>query len=200
MLIAINRYFRVVRPKLYHNIYSKKSSTFMTVTAWILTTLVVNVGYRLVGFHLHISRCNPITPVAVFPNRNASIYYNIIRGTYIIVPSLGVIICNLKIYQTIRHHNTAAAPSSQEGHSSYGVEEAKMTRLLTVVVVGFYLCWLPVFVYGVLQSTKVVGETSKYLNFYYLFPAFASSAINPIVYGVMNQAFRVEFLKIIHRN
>ena len=200
MLLAINRYFRVVRPKLYHNIYSKKSSTFMVVTAWILTTLVINVGYHLVGVLLHISRFNPISPVAVFPNRNASIYYNVIRGISIIFPSLIVIVCYSKIYQTIRQHNSAAAPPPQEEHSSYGVEEAKMTRLLTVVVVCFYFCWTPVFVYSVLQATKVVGETSKYRNFYYVFPAFTSSSINPIVYGVMNQAFRAEFLKIIHRN
>ena len=200
MLLAINRYFRVVRPELYHNIYSKKSSTFMAVTAWILTTLVINVGYRLVGFHFRISRFNPTSPVAVFPNRNASIYYNIIRGISIIFPSLVVIICYSKIYQTIRQHNSTTAPPSQEGHSPYGVEEAKMTRLLTVVVVCFYFCWISVFVYSVLQSTKVVGETSKYRNFHYLFPSFASNAINPIVYGVMNQAFRAEFLKIIHRN
>ena len=173
----------------------------MAVTAWIVTTLVIIVGYRLLEVHFHISRFNPTSPVAGFLNRNATIYYNIIRGIYIIFPSLAVIICYLKIYQTIRPHNSEAAPPSQEGHSSYGVEEAKMTRLLTVVVVCFYFCWIPVvFVYSVLQSTKVVGETSKYRNFYYLFPIFASSATNPMVYGVMNQAFRAKFLKIIHRN
>ena len=200
MLLAINRYFRVVRPNLYHNMYSKKSSTFMAVTPWMLTTLVINVGYHLVGVQFHISRFNPTSPMAVFPNRNASIYYNIIRGIYNIFPSLTVIICYSMIYQTIRQHNSAVAPPPQEEHSSYGVEEVKMTRLLTVVVVCFYFCWIPVFVYSVLQSTKVVGETSKYRNFHYLFPAFVSSVINPIVYGVMNQAFRAEFLKIIHRN
>ena len=146
MLLAINRYFRVVRPNLYHNIYSKKSSTFMVVTAWILTTLVINVGYHLVGVQFHISRFNPISPVAVFPNRNASIYYNVIRDISITFPSLIVIVCYSKIYQTIRQHNSAAAPPPQEEHSPYGVEEAKMTRLLTVVVVCFYFCWISVFV------------------------------------------------------
>ena len=172
----------------------------MAVTVWIVTRLVINVGYRLVGFHFRISRFNPISPVAVFSNRNASIYYNIICSFSIIFPNLVVIICYSKIYQTIRQHNSATAPPSQEEHSSYGVEEAKMTRLLTVVVVCFYFCWTPVFVYSILQSTKVFGETSKYRNCFYLFPIFASSAINPIIYGVMNQAFRAEFLKIIHRN
>ena len=70
----------------------------------------------------------------------------------------------IEIYQTIRQHNTAAAPSSQGGHSSYGVEEAKITRMLTVVVVGFYLCWLPPLTSIILLDVGLIGETTiKYL-------------------------------------
>ena len=72
-----------------------------------------------------------------------------------------------------------------------------MTRLLTVVVVCFYFCWLPVYVSSVMMYLKLGERLYKYRNFYYLFPVFASSAVNPIVYGVMNQRFRKEFVKII---
>ena len=88
----------------------------------------------------------------------------------------------------------------RRGNSSYGVEEAKITRMLTVAVVGFYLCWLPLLISNTLLSLDLLGENAfKYQNFYHTFPLFASSAINPMVYGTMSQSFRNEFLKILRR-
>ena len=118
----------------------------------------------------------------------------------IAVPSVTIVVCYIKIYQTIRQHNAASAPSSQGGHSSYGVEEAKITRMLTVVVVGFYLCWLPPLINITLLSLALLGETAmNYGNFSFFVPLFASSVINPMVYGTMSQSFRKEFLKILRR-
>ena len=117
---------------------------------------------------------------------------------FIAVPSVTILASYIKIYQTIHHHNTAVAPSSQEGNSSYGVEEAKITRMLTVVVVGFYLYWLPPLISNILLDRGLIGETAfKYWNFYFTFLLFASRVINPMVYGTMSQSFRNEFLKIL---
>ena len=89
---------------------------------------------------------------------------------FIAVPSITVVACYIKIYQTIRQHNTAAAPSSQQRLSSYGVEEAKITRMLTVVVVGFYLCWLPSLISNLSLALDLLGVTDiKYWNFYHTF-------------------------------
>ena len=115
----------------------------------------------------------------------------------IAVPSITVMTCYTKIFQTIRQHNTASAPSSQGGHSSYGVEEAKITRMLTVVMVGFYLCWLPPLISYISPALGLFGETAiKYRNFYHTFPFYASSATNPMAYATMSHSFRNEFLKI----
>ena len=45
MLLAINRYFRVVRPALYINIFSKKRSVAMAVSVWVVTIAVILVLY-----------------------------------------------------------------------------------------------------------------------------------------------------------
>ena len=126
--------------------------------------------------------------------------YLLICIIFIAVPSIVIVMCYIKIYQIIRHHNTATAPSSQGGHSDYGVEESRVTRMLTVVVVGFYLCWLPQHITAILLALALIGQTAfRYSTFYFDVPFLASSVINPMVYGTVSQSFRNEFLKILRR-
>ena len=202
MLLAINRYFRVVQPALYTKIFSKKRSVGIAVSVWVVTivlTTVVEFATMKQPQNFpnieSVSSCFKFIQKTVLPK-----HYGIISIIFIAVPSVTIVACYIKIYQTIRQHNTAAAPSSQEGHSSYGVEEAKITRMLTVVVVGFYLCWLPPLISNILLALDSLGETAiKYWNFYFTFPLFASSVINPVAYGTMCQSFRDEFMKILRR-
>ena len=127
------------------------------------------------------TRCTPPSPCVRARVSSKCLY--IIPLISIAVSGVIIVACYIKIYQTIRQHNTAAAPSSQWEHSSYEVEEAKITRMLTVVVVRFYLCWLHI----------------KYGSVFYFLPLFVSSVIYPVVYGTMSQSFRNEFLKILRR-
>ena len=191
MLLAVNRYIRVVRPSMYRKIYSKQRSALMVAIAWIITILFGIVAYTVAGLSFRLSpRCLP-----VFLNKTALFLYIGIKGGYLILSSLVVILCYVRIYQTIHRHNTAISHSSLEGTSAYGVEEAKTTRLLTVVLAGFYICWIPVVITSILEILDVIGK--KYHIFYNNFPAYFSSALNPIIYATMNQSFKLEFLKII---
>ena len=70
-----------------------------------------------------------------------------IASLYRILPVFVIVVCYVKIYKTIRYHNMEGAPSTQEGNSAYGVAEAKITRILTAVIVGFCVCWFPGFTY-----------------------------------------------------
>ena len=205
MLLAFNRYFRVVQPALYANIFSKKRSVAMAVCAWIKAIAIVVVLSLATGKQPQKLPVEPLTTkcVQLPPGTDSSkLFYNyIIPIIHIVVSGLTIVACYIKIYQTIRQHNTAAAQSSQGGQSSYGVEEAKITRMLTVVVVAFYLCWLPPFIGSILLALDLLEETAiKYWNFYFTFPIFTSSVINPMVYATMSQSFRNEFMKILRRH
>ena len=197
-LLAINRYFRVVRPQMYSNIYSKKSSAWMAIVTWVVTLVLVGLSYLVLGVRFETSNINPMLKKFRFSNAVSLIYFMIISHLYYIVPIFVIVICYVKIYKTIRHHNRAGAPSTQEGNSAYGVEEAKITRLLTAVVVGFCLCYYPGLIFTTLNIFKLLPSAAvNYLVSIRLIPVFTSSVINPIIYGFLNQSFRSEFLKII---
>ena len=197
MLLAINRYFRVVRPTVYRNIYSKKSSTILASFAWVTTIITIVSAVTFTGIRFQ-PNANASAVLPFFPNTNAVVLFYVLESIYIIVPSSVCIACYVKIYQAIHQHNTAVVPSRSGGHLPYGVEEAKTTRLLTVILVAFYFCWMPAFVSSILILLKVIDDSGLlYYNFYHNFPVYASSAINPIIYATMNRQFRAEFLKIL---
>ena len=102
MLLAINRYFRVVRPELYGSIFSKKTSIIMGVTVWVVTIVVITVGLLLAGVRFQTDHLHPASPLAVLPDRKAVISLNVTRGIYIIIPSSVVFICYSKIYLAVR--------------------------------------------------------------------------------------------------
>ena len=195
MLLAVNRYFCVVRPTLYIYVFSKKRSIAMAVSVWIATIFAVLVQFVFTGMRFRTFTFQPTICFRDFPSTSSSIAYSTIQILYIVIPSSIIVACYWKIYQTVRRHNTVAAPSSQKKYSAYGVAEKKITRILTTVLVVFYLCWLPVVVTKVLEAFDIVEKTGgRYYNFHHTFPLFLSSVTNPIIYVKMSQPFRKEFL------
>ena len=197
MLLAINRFVRVTRPVLYPRIYSKKRSIVTIGCTWVVSIVVVVVLFFVTGIQFRTSINQPTFCLWYFSDTSGSITVTVVRSLYISVCSLVVIVCYIKIYRVIRQHNISVAPSTQGGNSVLGVEEAKMTRILTAVVVGFYLCYMPVLVSNILSVSGVVADTNKYFNFYFTFPFFASSVINPVIYATMSQPWRKEFLELL---
>ena len=204
MLLAVNRYFRAVSITLYSYIYSKKSSTVMAVAAWIVSTVIVIVGFPVFEIHFRPSRVNPTIILPVFPGTTALIFYVTAFSLIFCVAGLVVIACYVKIYRAIRQRKTANVQASQEGETSYGhgvKKEEKTTRILTFVLIGFGVCCLIPFITGVLNCLSLINESSrKYENFYYTFPSHCSSVINPLIYATMSRPFRREFLKILCRH
>ena len=74
-------------------------------------------------------------------------------------------------------------------------KEVKVTKMLLIVVCGFFLCWTPFLVAAVLYAFIVVPPQFKLLTIGIMF-ACLNSIINPIIYAVMNQNFRSSFKTI----
>lgn len=199
MLLAINRYFRVVRSSVYPKVFSKKGCIIMAISAWIVTIAVVIALFFATGVQFQTLALQPAFCLRTFSDTGGAVLFGVVHNLYIAAPSMVIVFCYARIYQSIRRHNAAAILSPKgRGKSAYGVQEKKMTRMLTVVVVGFYLCWLPLFVTQILMTfTEIIRQNDlKFYNFYFNFPGYFSSVINPVVYATMNTPFRKEFRSI----
>ena len=106
--------------------------------------------------------------------------------------------CYYKVFRKVRSHFTQIAASSlhEENAKPFG-EEVKLTKILFAILVGFVICWTPVFTIEFLDTLQ--GEYSLPRGVYLIFPftGAASCAINPVIYGVMQKRFRDVYKKIL---
>ncbi|KAL9964291.1 hypothetical protein ACROYT_G027912 [Oculina patagonica] len=104
-----------------------------------------------------------------------------------------VIILYHKVFRAIRHQRLK---SSTQRRVSTSVEEIRLAKLLFTVSLGFCLCWGPVMA---VECIRFIGVWTVPRQVYLISTYFGatSSAINVFIYGVMNKAFRVEFVKIL---
>ena len=195
--IALNRYFRVVRPSLYPKFYSKKNSIVMVVFVWVLTILIGIVAFFVLNVEFRHSLLHPAHCIIHYSSKVDILFYTAVIVVYNVPTSLLIAVFYAKVYLKIRKHNAEV----QRENSPHGVEESAMTKMFAAVLFGFYLCWIPVFVTNVLNAFNGIAQGARlYRSFYHLLPVYTSSMINPIIYAVMSQRFRAEFLKILRKN
>ncbi|KAM9307096.1 relaxin-3 receptor 1 [Pholidichthys leucotaenia] len=116
------------------------------------------------------------------------------------VAPLGIIsACYLLLLRSItsRHINTSSAR-----------RRAKVTKSVTIVVLSFFLCWLPnqaLTAWGIFVKLNVVPFSYEYYTMQvYVFPvsvclAHSNSCLNPILYCLMRREFRKALKKLFWR-
>ena len=190
VLMAVNRYYRIVKPAKYQRYFTKKKTLIMILVSWFSSfcaPLPHVLSGRKIVFH-------PAKFFCYFSIPNTNMYYG--SPLYIGVPTCVIIYCYLRIFSTVRNHNrNVHLPGNPI--SSVNVEEVKVARTIFVVVVFFNLCWIPVLTVNVLDDVfqRWIFPTDVYI--FYTLLATLSSAVNPLIYGVMNKSFRTNYLKVL---
>jgi ABC-type Fe3+ transport system permease subunit len=119
---------------------------------------------------------------------------NLLQVFNIVPPFIIIVYCYFKVFKKIREHKRNIAPTNQ---SSLGtsVQEIKITWTLFAVIFGYFLLWIPVLVVSLVSSYD--KRLPRQVHMIVTYSMASNSTINPIIYGVMNPAFRQEYKKII---
>lgn len=72
------------------------------------------------------------------------------------------------------------------------MKEVKVTKMLLIVILGFFSCWTPFLVASVLYAFDKAPKGFHLVTFG-IMTACLNSVINPIIYAVMNNNFRFAF-------
>ena len=190
-LLALNRYFKIVSPKKYRRYFSKKKTTILIVLSWLYSFCAplpyVISGNKMV-FHPSKFFC--------YLQIDSREFTTLLAIVYVGFPTCIIFYCYLRIFKTVRNHNNDFQNSSV-GRNTVNVEEIKVARTLFVIVVFFNLCWAPVFILDVADTIRGNWSFPREAYVAYSFLATISSALNPIIYGVLNKNFQKEYLKIL---
>ena len=168
VLMAVNRYYRIVKPAKYQRYFTKKKTLIMILVSWFSSfcaPLPHVLSGRKIVFH-------PAKFFCYFSIPNTNMYYG--SPLYIGVPTCVIIYCYLRIFSaTVRNHNrNVHLPGNPI--SSVNVEEVKVASTIFVVVVFFNLCWIPVLTVNVLDNVfqRWIFPIYWGLHFIYVFGHF----------------------------
>lgn len=106
-----------------------------------------------------------------------------------------------EVSMNITNSNRSVATKDQAQMRSNGKdkmrrrEEVSLAVSLIVVVLLFVICWLPYCV-SMLISIYYHGYVPREFHMFTLLMGYANSGCNPIIYGIMNKRFKLEYKKL----
>ena len=195
-LTAVNRYFRMVKAHIYPNYFTIKSSVFMIVAVWVFTIfdgfLSTFVGPVIYEYDPRFFFCT-----GTFSSKTHERVIGIsLHLIHVFIPLIIIIYCYVSVFKTVRQHNANVGPSLRAGQQrqvAMNAWELRVTKLLFLVVLGFFVCWIPVIIIGLLDHSSTV-KLPDFAPEVYSLLALTSAVVNPLIYGVANTEFRREFL------
>ncbi|KAK2559966.1 Melatonin receptor type 1C [Acropora cervicornis] len=200
---AVHRYYRVVRPVRFREIFTKTFIVFMVISCFVLSAAAV-MGFPFAidasfqfGPHLF---CTPNFPDQKTKRAVAlSVYV-----AFTAIPSSILLFCYFKVYRAVRRHLILVMPNlrpQQQLHSdmklSTRAEEMNTTKLVFAITTVFCVLWIPLCTIGALHVSHV--PLPRWVHLMYDYLMFMTAATNPLVYGFMNKSFRAEYVRIAVR-
>ncbi|XP_031556573.1 melatonin receptor type 1A-like [Actinia tenebrosa] len=201
-LMAVNRFIRVCKPDKYSKLFNKKTSLIMIGALWTTVftlELVALYGrkenkFAFVKFLEHKLTCG------LMFNRDQKSSRTIGTLTLIfilLVPFIIIFFCYFKVFKKIRQHKRSIAPASNPRSLGTSVQEIKVTRTLFAVLIGYCFTWIPVMIVTLLSNLFGSRSLPRQAHMIVTFSGISSSAINPVIYGILNRTFRHEYQRIV---
>ena len=193
-LIAVSRYFCVVKPQKYAILFKKQRALLYIAVVWCLALVgsVPPFFIKNAGFEFQ-----PGKAMCLYTFERNIPYVIFLELVYIAAPLTVIQICYAKVFYSVSRSNRVFSLENNLHQLRANVEEAKVTKSLAAVVVGFTCCWLPVGVMDYIDVAQGKPTLPRQAYLTYGFLIYLSSTINPFIYGVTNRQFRREFKAIL---
>ena len=195
-IIAISRYFCVVKPDKYVVLFkTRKTMTYIAVV-WGAALLgsVPPFFFENGGFEFQ-----PGKALCLYTFQTNIVYTAFIETVYVATPFVFIIICYVKVFYTVSSTNRIFSAKTNLHTLRANIEEARVTKTLGAVMVGFAFCWLPVCIIDYIDAVYRVPTLPRQVYLTYAFLIYLSSTINPFIYGATNRHFRRESKVILRK-
>ncbi|XP_072272671.1 relaxin-3 receptor 1 [Pyxicephalus adspersus] len=169
------------------------SAKWVSVLIWV-SAIVASLPHAVFSTTAIVS--GEILCLVKFPinNGNAQFWLGLYHAQKVllgfVIPLFIITICYLLLVRFITDRNVSSSSTKRR---------SKVTKSVTIVVLSFFLCWLPnqaLTTWGILIKLNVVQFSYEYFTAQaYVFPitvclAHSNSCLNPILYCLMRREFR----------
>jgi len=193
-LVAVNRYFLIVRPKNYQKWFTAKNTRLMILAIWLLSLLeplpYLCSDHRYV-YHAGKFFCFQVVEVD---------FFTLLGYVFVVIPMIVLTFCYYKVFRALRVHNERMKSMKRRGDqptkSKITVEDINVTKTLFLTVCGFVICWTPISIVDFIGFAQGSWNLPREVYVMYTFLGQLSTVINPVIYGVMNKTFREEYKKL----
>ena len=194
--IAVNRYFCVVNREKYPSLFKKKIALTYIFIVWCLA-LAGSVPILLfkndsIGFQ-------PGKAMCMYKFESNIAYSASILCCFITTPLIIIKICYVKVFRAVSRSNRVFSLENNLELLRVNVKEAKVTKRLVAVVVGFACCWLPVFVVDNIDMARGEPTLPRQVYLTNSLLIYLSSTINPFIYCATDKRFRREYKVVLRK-
>ena len=196
-LIAINRYFIMVKSNLHRRHFTKRNVFISIVVSWILGCNFP-LSYLLQGnkFDFH-----PGKAICIFDVSKLNLTHAILTGFFNLqFPYIVISFCYFKIYLQVKRHKAQLRKRLETGltrNTRISASDIRITKILFAIVLAFTFCWTPFFVIDLLGVFYGQFFAPRPVYVFYSIMAGSSAAVSPILYGALNRELRREITKLL---
>ena len=166
---------------------------------WVIATILTMMpalGFSKYDHRVMARECTPHDN-----NVLGYAYAIVVVVVVILIPVITMLYCYGKLYLRTRLHlrrmrvnDVANAGSGQLNLSSV---ESKMINTLIIMVIAFFMCWMPLLILYLLSILKIL--ISNTIDSIFVFCVLGNSAVNPILYAMRQRDFQRGFRQIFRR-
>ena len=197
--IAINRYFKIVRsPSLYQKIFRKRNILISIAITWIATAFFVfgTFTFRNTVFHFHPGKC--LCWLKLNLKDKLGVYSQCLYSSFVSITFSAIMFSYCKVFKKIRSHFAQVANSSIHNDSSAAfAEEVKITAMLFATILAFFICWTPSIIIDFYETLGGYYKLPRQVYLFNILTYASSSAINPVLYGLMKREFKEAYKQVL---
>jgi len=201
MCMTVDRYIAICLPFKYHSIMNQKTVTALLILCWTLPVIfsfgLIFNEVHIIGIESHIT-CTNMCSVLV------NIYYAVVCSLVAFyVPSIFMLVCNLKIFWEVRQKGRQLCELIQsiqrQQHNKLLNREVKVARTIAIMLSCFFLCWLPFFILNIVDPI-IRYKTDQITWLIIIWLGYINSTINPYLYYFLNKPAKVGCCKSLGRS
>lgn len=206
-MIAVNRYYRVLKSSKYKKVFTFKSTVGILILVWLSTGLFLGITLSTKAV---LPDFSPVKGACVMfgnPQSSSVAMYSVnmtLVTVFAIIPTVVISFSYFRVFRVVGNHFIRVYPTFNSRHINSttsqlapNILEIKSTRTLFFVLLAFAICWLPVFTIEVLQLFIDWWKLPRSCHLLWTFCGSLGTAVNPFVFGITCRTFRKKFLALL---